>query len=158
MSRFLPTVITAKTLNDLGVKPEVVMAKVFGGIEQAHADKTHPKGKRDLTRVQEITNASLDRLYDFQHGDGGWGWWKEGESDHYMTAYVLWGLCLASEAGLDVRMDVIDRAAAWLDAEIVEAETAPDLQAWLLHALASHHSLTNRDSIGQFQKTALENL
>jgi len=28
-------------------------------------------------------------LYSFQHSDGGWGWWKEDESDHFMTAYVV---------------------------------------------------------------------
>ena len=33
MSRFLPAAITAKTLKDLGLKPEDVMSRVFGGIE-----------------------------------------------------------------------------------------------------------------------------
>src|SRR6185503_1863252 len=33
MSRFLPAAITAKTLRDLGLKPEKAMNKVFGGIE-----------------------------------------------------------------------------------------------------------------------------
>ena len=33
MSRFLPAVITAKTLRDLGLKPETAMHKIFGGIE-----------------------------------------------------------------------------------------------------------------------------
>src|SRR5919202_3192804 len=45
MSRFLPAVITAKTLKDLGVAPEVAMARVFGGIEEGSADATHPDGK-----------------------------------------------------------------------------------------------------------------
>src|SRR6185436_9761089 len=42
MSRFLPAVITAKTLKDLGLAPEDVMGRVFGGIVQAHAAKTQP--------------------------------------------------------------------------------------------------------------------
>ena len=33
MSRFLPAAITAKTLRDLGLKPEDAMDKIFGGIE-----------------------------------------------------------------------------------------------------------------------------
>ena len=33
MSRFLPAAITAKTLRDLGLKPETAMHKIFGGIE-----------------------------------------------------------------------------------------------------------------------------
>ncbi len=36
MSRFLPAVITAKTLTDLGLRPEDVMGRVFGGIETQH--------------------------------------------------------------------------------------------------------------------------
>jgi alpha-2-macroglobulin len=158
MSRFLPAAITAKTLNDLGIKPEVAMAKVFGGIEQQFADKTHPKGKQDLKKLDEITQASLNRLYDFQHGDGGWGWWKEGDSDHYMSAYVLWGLCLAKDAGLDIKQDAIDRAAAFLDSEIVEEEANYDQQAWILHALASYHATMRKNKTSETQRAALENI
>ncbi|HEY9508327.1 MAG TPA: alpha-2-macroglobulin family protein, partial [Verrucomicrobiae bacterium] len=94
MSRFLPAAITAKTLRDLGLKPEDIMGRVFGGIETNFVSKTQPKRKKDLAELDQITKAGLERLYDFQHGDGGWGWWKEGESDHWMTAYVVWGLTL----------------------------------------------------------------
>ena len=158
MSRFLPTVITAKTLSDLGVKPEVAMSKVFGGIEQQHVGKTHPKGKKTLEQIELITQASLDRLYNFQHDDGGWGWWKDGDTDHFMSAYVLWGLCLAKDAGLDVRADALDRAAHYLDRELVEQEVNHDLQAWMLHALAAHHASTGKEKVGEFQGKALENL
>ncbi|MCI0363107.1 MAG: MG2 domain-containing protein [Phycisphaerales bacterium] len=158
MSRFLPAAITAKTLRDLGIRPETAMSRVFGGIEQANVGKTHPKGKKDLAKLDEITQASLARLYDFQHADGGWGWWKECDSDHFMTSYVLWGLCLAKDAGLDVRQDAIDRAASYLNSEIVEEETAYDQQAWMLHALACYHASTRRAQIGEFQAVALKNL
>ncbi len=141
MSRFLPAVITAKTLSDLGIKPEAIMGKVFGGIEPATADKTHAKPKGDLRKLDEITQASLNRLYDFQHSSGGWGWWKEGESDHFMTAYVLWGLTLAKEAGLDVKDDVMSRGAAYLNVELVKRETQPDMQAWMLHGLSRYRML-----------------
>ena len=77
MSRFLPAVITAKTLRDLGLKPEAAMNKVFGGVEPEPPQQTHPKGKRDLNELDAITKQSLERLYNFQHADGGWGWWKE---------------------------------------------------------------------------------
>jgi len=102
MSRFLPAVITAKTLRDLGLQPEDVMSRVFGGIETNSATATHPKGKKDLVELDAMTKAGLERLYDFQHSDGGWGWWKQGESDHWMTAYVVWGLSLARHAGVDL--------------------------------------------------------
>jgi hypothetical protein len=158
MSRFLPAVITAKTLHDLGLKPETAMHKVFGGIEQATASATHPKGRRDLKELERITKQGLERLYDFQHPDGGWGWWKEGESDHFMTAYVVWGMSLARQAGIDVKSDSIERAAAYLDKELVEEETNFDSQAWILHSLAVYHALRKHAEVGKFQQTAFTNL
>ena len=158
MSRFLPAVITAKTLRDLGMKPETAMAKVFGGIEQSTATATHPKGAQDLRELDAMTKAGLERLYDFQHSDGGWGWWKQGESDHFMTAYVVWGMSLAREAGIDIRSDVVERAASYLDKELVEEEKNYDAQAWILHALAEDHVARKRSEVSKFESTAFENL
>ncbi len=167
MSRFLPAAITAKTLKDLGLHPEDIMSRVFGGIEQEHAGKTHSQGKNlpspllgkeGLGAVDEMVIQGLNRLYDFQHGDGGWGWWKEGESDHFMTAYVIWGLTLARDAGTGVRSDVLDRGVNFLDKEIVEEETNYDQQAWMLHALSVYHASSKRTQVGKFQVKAFENL
>jgi uncharacterized protein YfaS (alpha-2-macroglobulin family) len=169
MSRFLPAVITAKTLRDLGLKPETAMNKIFGGIEQSSAAATHPKGKHDLSELDAITKQSLERLYNFQHSDGGWGWWKDGDSDHFMTAYVVWGMTLARQAGVDVKSDVAARAVDYLDKRIVEEEANYDEQAWILHALAAYHSVTepravatgsasNSPAISKFQATAFDNL
>ena len=158
MSRFLPAAITAKTLRDLGLKPETAMNKIFGGIEQSTAAATHPKGKHDLSELDAITKQSLDRLYNFQHSDGGWGWWKDGDSDHFMTAYVVWGMSLARQAGIDVKPDVMSRAAGYLDKELVEEETNYDAQAWMLHALAVYHATLQPTEVGQFQAKAFNNL
>jgi hypothetical protein len=49
------------------------MNKMFGGIEASTALQTHPKGAHDLKELESMTKAGLDRLYDFQHADGGWG-------------------------------------------------------------------------------------
>ncbi len=157
MSRFLPSVITAKTLRDLGLQPEDVMGRVFGGIETNSAAATHPKGKKNLDELNAITDASLKRLYDFQHGDGGWGWWKPGDSDHWMTAYVVWGLSLARDAGVDIKQDVLQKAARYLDEHLVEEEENPDMQAWMLHAY-SVYSAPNKNHPGQFIDKAQDNL
>ena len=158
MSRFLPAVITAKTLRDLGLKPETAMHKIFGGIEPSSAATTHPTGRKDLQELERITKAGLERLYDFQHGDGGWGWWKEGDSDHFMTAYVVWGMTLAREAGIDIKSDSLERAVAYLNKELVEEEKNFDGQAWMLHALAVHHGMKKESQVGKFQQTAFTNL
>lgn len=158
MSRFLPAAITAKTLRDLGLKPETVMGRVFGGIEPETAQQTHNQGKRDLSELNAITKQGLERLYNFQHADGGWGWWKEGESDHFMTAYVLWGLALARDAGIQIRPGVAETAAAYLDKELVEEESNHDSQAWMLHALSVHRAERKESGPTEFQAKAFENL
>ncbi len=156
MSRFLPAAITAKTLRDLGLQPEEVMGRIFGGIETNSAAATHPKGKKDLAELEAMTKAGLERLYDFQHGDGGWGWWKQGESDRWMTAYVVWGLTLAKDAGIKLKDGVVDRGVSFLDKTLIEAEENPDMQAWMLHALAAQNA--QKSKMSPFQSKAFENL
>ena len=158
MSRFLPAAITAKTLQDLGLKPEAVMGKVFGGIEQSTADKTHTQPKADLRQLEAVQRAGLDRLYDFQHSDGGWGWWKEGESDRYMTAYVMWGFALARNGGIEIRDNAFDQGMQYLDVELIKAVNEYDLQAWMLHALAADHAAIKRTEISKAQTKAFTNL
>ena len=158
MSRFLPAAITAKTLKDLGLRPEDAMDKIFGGIERRHVAQTQTGGTRDLRQLDAMVNQGLTRLYDFQHSDGGWGWWKDGDSDHFMTAYVVWGFTLARGAGIEIKPDALERAVAFLDKEIVEKEVAFDEQAWMLHALSSYHAMTRKAERTGFQTKAFDNL
>ena len=157
MSRFLPAAITARTLRRMGLEAEDIAGKLFGGIQAETASQTHRKGPRDLRLLEDMIERGLQRLYDFQHSDGGWGWWKEGDSDHFMTAYVVWGLSLALEAEMEVKSDVLQRAARFLDQEIVEAETTPDLQAWMLHGLSAYRSVS-RTGPSSFQVNAFNHL
>ncbi len=158
MSRFLPAAVIAKTLRDQGLKPEDVAGKVFGGVEPTTANQTHPETKRNTDKLDDVIRRGLDRIYDFQHDDDGWGWWNETATDHFMTGYVVWGLSLAKGAGVDVRSDVLDRGAEYLVHHIVEFENALDDQAWTLHALASWRHATGRADVTPFETTALENL
>ncbi len=137
MSRFLPAAIVARTLRGIGADPADIAGRMFGGIEASPASETHPKGKHDLGELDRITAAGMKRLYDFQHDDGGWGWWKEGSSDPYMTAYVIWGFAVAREGGLTIHTQAVDNAANWLDTKLVNYETNREEQAWLLHALGA---------------------
>ena len=79
MSKFLPNVIVAQALKD--VKTATI------------------KASNDLNRKVQL---GLDRLYGFQHRDGGWGWWKDDSTDPFMTAYVVDGLTIARRAGYNV--------------------------------------------------------
>ena len=158
LSRFLPAVIIRQTLQQQGLDANAVMQHRFGGIETNSAAATHPGGKSDLANLDEMIKAGLSRLYDFQHADGGWGWWKEGESDPWMTAYVLWGWTLAETAGIKVEADRLNRAEDWLRKRIVEAENAPDLQAWELHALVAHYLRIKTREIPPEPSKAFDNL
>jgi uncharacterized protein YfaS (alpha-2-macroglobulin family) len=79
MSSFLPNIVVAQTLKDIPT------AKI--------------RASNDLDNK---VRKGLDRLYAYQHGDGGWGWWKDDKSDPFMTAYVVDGLTMASRAGYAV--------------------------------------------------------
>jgi len=115
MSRFLPAAVVAQTLEKLNLG----RARVAG---------------KDLDAV---TKAGIARLYDMQHGDGGWGWWKQGDSDAFMTAYVVWGFSIARDAGLKIDAGRVDRAASWLETNLVQREGEYNDQAWMLHALSA---------------------
>lgn len=137
LSRFLPAVIVRKTLGNFGLDAETALARTFGGIETNAASATHPGGKKDLNRLDAMTTAGLERLADFQHEDGGWGWWKEGSSEAWMTAYAVWGLTLARNAGVPVAPEVLARGVDWLRLHLVELENDPATAAWALHALGA---------------------
>jgi hypothetical protein len=79
MSSFLPNIVVAQALKD------VPTAKI--------------RASNDLDKKVQ---RGLDRLYAYQHGDGGWGWWKDDKSDPFMTAYVVDGLTMAGRAGYQV--------------------------------------------------------
>ncbi|MDZ4242858.1 MAG: alpha-2-macroglobulin family protein, partial [Candidatus Omnitrophota bacterium] len=138
MSRFLPAVIVAKTMQNLGLTEQEVMAYISDVMEPRHDPEGHPQRRDDatFTKLKSMTQDGLKRLYDFQHSDGGWGWWKDDDTNRFMTAYVLWGISLARDAGADVRGDVISRAASYLQTNLVEEENNPDMLAWMLYALA----------------------
>ena len=107
MSRFLPAVQVKKLLGSTRFS---LAAEV--------ADK-----------LERVLDEGLRRLYDFQHEDGGWGWWKEGATDPYLTAHVMYGLALARQAGVPVRSDVFDRGVQSLSVQLEKGplEALPSL-------------------------------
>lgn len=117
MSSFLPNVIVAQTLKDV---------------------KTTTLQTADLNKKVQ---RGLDRLYGFQHEDGGWGWWKDDATDPFMTAYVMDGLTMAKRAGYAVESYRLEQGRAKLkailDAGKMEDGTPFDIEAraYLLYAL-----------------------
>ena len=117
MSRFLPTVVTAKTLQQMGVRLEDV-AKQAVNLNAQEIGKPRPERFKsyyakspvfDTAEMNKMIAAGLDRLYGFQNGNGGWGWWRDDNPNPYLTAYVLYGLITAAECDVPVRQDVLAR-------------------------------------------------
>ena len=88
MSRVLPNAMVAQAFRKLGIRNEFLEA--------------------DLPPMVDL---GLQKLYGFQHNDGGWGWWYDDSTDVNQTTYVLLGLAMTEQAGFDVDDGVMDRGA-----------------------------------------------
>ncbi len=64
----------------------------------------------ELKDLEKIISQSLERLITLQNLDGGWGWWSEGTSQPYITAYVLENLLIAQKSGFDVPASLTESA------------------------------------------------
>jgi uncharacterized protein YfaS (alpha-2-macroglobulin family) len=118
VSRFLPNLLTWRALKELGI-PD-------------------PELER---RLPPLVDEGTARLYAQQHGDGGWGWWRDDESNLHLTAYVLLALIKARQAGFEIRPDVIQRGEDFLYAYLLPARQIRDYaranrQAFMLYVLA----------------------
>ncbi len=103
MSRFLPCLVARTAAQRMG-----------GGIDL-------PPG------LDGMIESGLLRLYHFQHESGGWGWWRNDDTDSAMTRYVLGGLLIARDSGVVVVDRVVRRA---LESLSGMPSDAPD--SWLL--------------------------
>jgi uncharacterized protein YfaS (alpha-2-macroglobulin family) len=120
MSSFLPNIAVAQALKD------VKTASI--------------KGNNNLAaKIQR----GMNRLYDFQHADGGWGWWKDDKTDPFMTAYVVDGLSIAMRAGYPVDAGRVAKGQEKLRQMIssgkLETGKAIDLESrsYMIYALAA---------------------
>jgi len=103
-------------------------------------DKLHLKSPIDRATLNDMIHAGLDRLYSYQHEDGGWGWWPDDPSRIFMTAYVVSGLGQARGAGLSYQIDEdrLNKGRAWLVSSLAaHPDMIPDLRAYVVYALAT---------------------
>lgn len=120
MSSFLPNVIVAETLNKLNLSSRI--------------DQNDLKSKVD---------AGFARLADYQHEDGGWGWWKEDDSRVFMTAYVVGGLAEAAKSfPLNwQQQQMLQRGRQYLLTQLAQhPRMIPDLRAYVVYSLAESGS------------------
>lgn len=119
VSRFLPNLATVQALREAGITDQA--------LEES---------------LELQVNIALQRLYSQQHADGGWGWWSTGMSNVQVTAYVVFGMSQARDAGYAVDADSLDRGASFLMRNLsslrsTDAEYLINRQAFVLFVLAS---------------------
>jgi uncharacterized protein YfaS (alpha-2-macroglobulin family) len=148
MSRFLPAVMVAHATTRAGVGlPSDVAAK-----------------------LPDVLAKGLERLRNFQHADGGWGWWQYDATNNQMTVYVVYGLARCASTATRVDSEMLDRGCAYLKRELARGTMArrpgrlthgsrslegPDLEAraWYALALAGR---VERARLADVAKRALE--
>jgi len=119
ISRFLPRLVLYRAINKLGLPDTFGLEGDLPGL---------------VTR-------SIQRLYRGQNGDGGWGWWFGDTGNPEITAYALFGLAEARDAGFAVDDSVFERAARFLQnylnqpTDVLHPQNA-DTRAFILFALA----------------------
>ncbi|HEX7973685.1 MAG TPA: Ig-like domain-containing protein [Anaerolineales bacterium] len=131
VSRFLPNVISTRALKA--------------------ANRSDPALEKNLA---DQVATGLQRLYNWQSVDGGWGWWPipaagtndQGQpvpakkSDVQTTAYVVLALVEAKDAGYPVSEGVVQRGTSFLQANVVSLAGLSDpsvvnQQAFVLYVL-----------------------
>jgi uncharacterized protein YfaS (alpha-2-macroglobulin family) len=112
--------------------PNVIVTQALQNVQTATV--------RDSNDVGRKVRRGLRRLYGFQHGDGGWGWWGDDQTDPWMTAYVVDGLVQAGRAGYEVDAGRLQNARGALRKMLEESADAEDAalasRAYMAYALA----------------------
>jgi uncharacterized protein YfaS (alpha-2-macroglobulin family) len=125
MSSFLPNIVVAKALKDLKIQTSL-----------------------NTPELEEKIRDGMARLKDYEHDDGGWGWWKDDDSQVFMTAYVVSGLNQVHAAGYDFDSHSLARAESWLHSQIQQhPRMRSDLRAYSVYALA----LNSRASVDELR-------
>ena len=134
ISRFLPNVMVTQALEAAGL--------------------SDPKLEAGL-KIQ--VNLALQRLYNLQNPDGGWGWWSNQKSDPLTSAYVVLGLVEAKDAGYAVDQDVLERGVNYLRTQLkwvsgLEDPALVNRQSFILYVLAKYGKPDISKSVQLYQQ------
>jgi uncharacterized protein YfaS (alpha-2-macroglobulin family) len=126
LNRFLPTVITQRTLQQMPLDLAAIAKKRNNlnaqelGNPAARAEQWKRFDRNPVFSEEEVNSlvqTGVNKLTDMQNSDGGWGWFSGyGEQSWpHTTAVVVRGLLIAQENDVPIVPDVIERGLAWLD-------------------------------------------
>jgi uncharacterized protein YfaS (alpha-2-macroglobulin family) len=118
VSRFLPNIVTYRAYQALNID--------------------NPELER---RLPGLVSLGLQRLYNQQHLDGGWGWWSNDSSNPFLSAYVIQGMVEAERAGFAVDQTVMEDGISFLKRSLNSLQDTAlpwqaNRQAFILYVLA----------------------
>jgi uncharacterized protein YfaS (alpha-2-macroglobulin family)/tetratricopeptide (TPR) repeat protein len=125
LNRFLPAVLTQRTLLNAGLNLDDIRRKQTNLNAQKIGDSArrkqrwnqhNPNPVFDTDEMNRIVRDGVQALTEMQLSDGGWGWFS-GYGEHssaHLTALVVHGLTVAKANDVPVLPDVINRGVAWL--------------------------------------------
>jgi hypothetical protein len=102
--------------------------------------------------LDKQVSTALQKLYNRQNYDGGWGWWDGQDSDELSSAYVMLGMVEAEDAGYTVSTSVMTNSAAYLRKQLVplsESHTTQFLnrKAFIMYVMARGGRLRQLDTV-----------
>lgn len=122
---------------------EQVTSKIFPNVVTYQALKDFGIANADLQNNLAVNiGAQVQRLYQLQHGDGGWGLWATDNSIPHTTSYAVLALNAASKAGFSVDENVIQRGKDYLNDYLdkpvdAKASYGYDERAFVIYALSA---------------------
>ena len=126
LNRFIPTVITQRILQRMGLDLAAIKEKRTNLNAQETGDDVE-RAKRwkmfernpvfDEAEVERLVKENIQRLISMQLSDGGWGWFS-GYGEHswpHTTATVVHGLQIAVENDVAIVPGVLESGVKWLE-------------------------------------------
>jgi uncharacterized protein YfaS (alpha-2-macroglobulin family) len=117
MSRLIPSVVAMKLHKELGL----------------------PIDEKQSQRFAKVYKRSMAKLTDYQHSDGGWGWWKNDPSNLYLTGLVMEGFDQLKQVGYQIDANQIKHGLDWLKS------ASEDLCKQLMDPKLTYSTNTNKE-------------
>ncbi len=89
-----------------GLYPDVIVKQYL-----SRSGQLTPEFESELDKM---IISGLQKIYGYHHRDGGWGWYQNDKTKVFMTAYVLYGLAEARNAGFFIDDAYINGAQKYL--------------------------------------------
>ncbi len=132
---------------------EQTMSRFYPSILAAQAGELARLPEDIAENLDDIVAKGLSRIYDFQHSDGGWGFWQYDAPSAFISAYVLSGLLDAQNAGYEVNGQVLERGLNYLESAVLRQIDSyrvvnADAKAYAYYALArAGRNISGLDSV-----------